>query len=428
MTSTRRLAAALAAALALTLVAPARAETLDDLLAAARANSLDLEEQEALALEADAETRLEKAARLPSLSITGFYAINQREVIIELPGDDGMFGTAPIAPRHQLDATITLSVPLLDIATWKRIDAADANADARRATAAAAALEVDRAVVVAYYQWVAGNALVEAAQVSQQTAADSLAVIEGRLAAGFASQVDVARAKADVARAAQSIADAELIVANATRQLETLTGRAPTGAAPPLPTDVAEEAPLAEWTGDVDRLPSVRAAHAAFRAGRVAYEAASVAWLPTVSAFASERLTNAEGFGAPDAFSAGVTATWNLDARTYRAAQSAQARYRTGAVRTERATQEARDRIVDAWNAIEARRAASVAAAAQLEAAGEALSVARTRIAAGLTTPLDLLTAQRDAFSAEVGLVQARAELAAARALLRLAAGRRPSS
>lgn len=64
------------------------------------------------------------------------------------------------------------------------------------------------------------------------------------------------------------------------------------------------------------------------------------------------------------------------------------------------------------------------AAVARLDAARAALEVVRTRVASGLAAPVDLTVAQRDAFAAEVAALQARADLAAARALLRLAAGR----
>ncbi|MCB9565594.1 MAG: TolC family protein, partial [Kofleriaceae bacterium] len=204
----------------------------------------------------------------------------------------------------------------------------------------------------------------------------------------------------------------------------TRTGRAPEGPAPALPADTAAEAPLDTWLGDADVMPDVRAARAAHRASEVAADAAELSWIPTVTAFAAERLTNASGFGERATWSVGVTATWRLELETLRSARVADAGERVGAVRLGRAAQAARDRITDAWDLIDARRAAADAAAAQVAAAHEALDVARVRIRGGLATPLDLLGAQRDAFAADVELVQARAELAAARALLRLAAGR----
>ena len=51
-------------------------------------------------------------------------------------------------------------------------------------------------------------------------------------------------------------------------------------------------------------------------------------------------------------------------------------------------------------------------------------TTARERFAAGTATQLDVTLAQRDQLAAELTLVSTRAELAADRALLRLAAGR----
>ena len=68
--------------------------------------------------------------------------------------------------------------------------------------------------------------------------------------------------------------------------------------------------------------------------------------------------------------------------------------------------------------------AKSRAARAGRQAAFEAAAQARTRYSVGNITQLDPLQAQRDAFTADVSRIQADAELANARAQLRLATGR----
>jgi len=68
--------------------------------------------------------------------------------------------------------------------------------------------------------------------------------------------------------------------------------------------------------------------------------------------------------------------------------------------------------------------AKSRAARAGGRAAFQAAAQARSRYAVGNIAQLDLLQAQRDAFTADVNRIQADAELANARAQLRLAAGR----
>jgi len=402
----------------------AAADDLGALLADAREGSLELAESDAMVEEAEAEVRVEQAALLPTLSVSAGYTLNQHDSLVTLPAMGGAVDEITIVPHQQVDATVTLSVPVLDVAAWRRIDAARAAAVARRAATAVQADGVDRAVVLAWYQWVAGTALIEAAKLAEATARDTVTVVEGRVIAGSASDADVARARADVATAAQDVAIAELAVAEARRELRTLTGREPEGAAPALAPSLDAEAPLDSWLDGLATLPAVRAAAAERSASQARADAVAAEWLPTIAVFARERLSNAAGFGEVATFSIGVTATWNLDLATGRRAARERAAVRTGAVRVTRAVQDANDRIVDAWNTADARRATATAAIARVEAARSALELTRTRVTAGLAVPVDLTVAQRDAFAAEVSLLQAHAELAAARALLRLAAGR----
>ena len=82
------------------------------------------------------------------------------------------------------------------------------------------------------------------------------------------------------------------------------------------------------------------------------------------------------------------------------------------------------DAIHQQWNTVVAGIARSRGARAGRQAAFEAAAQAQTRCAVGNVTQLDLLQAQRDAFIADVNRIQADAELANARAQLRLASGR----
>jgi len=330
---------------------------------------------------------------------------------------------ATIVPRDQLDLTVTLNVPLVDLATWKRVTAAGASLEAARGTLEARADEVERAVVRAFYQWVGNAALVRSAQVAEKAAQDNLAVVEQRAGAGLASSLDVSRARAQVARARESIASAQLGVATAQRTLRTLTGIEPAGEAPPLPEDLAPEAPIADWLSRAGSLPELRAAQASQRAAEASAQAESLGWLPTLSAFASERITNAAGFGEAGNWSAGLKLSWLLDRRILARHRLGQASARASAVRVRRSAQDAHDRITDAWNQVAAERARAEAAAAEVEAARQSVDVATTRFGGGTATQLEVIQAQRDAFAADVSLAAARANLAAARALLRLATG-----
>jgi outer membrane protein TolC len=419
----QRLSLGLAMALGAVIPGLAEAQPLAEFLRASRSASLDIEEQTTAVAQRAAEAEIERSALWPSLAASASYTRNQYETLVVIPrmGADPIEAT--IVPSDQLEAAVTLNVPLVDLAAWQRTAAAGASLEAARANLEARTDEVERAVVRAFYQWVGGAALVRSAEIARAAAVDNLGVVEQRAAAGLASTLDVSRARAQVARARESIAGAELTVATARRTLRTLTGIEPEGEAPPLPEDVQAEAALDEWLARVPGLPELRAADATLRAAEASARAESMGWLPTVSAFASERITNAAGFGEGTSWSAGVKLTWLLDRRTLGRSSLGRAGVAASEVRARRSAQDARDRIVDAWNQVEAERARAEAAAAEVEAGRQASEVAGTRFAGGTALQIEVIQAQRDAFAADVSLVQARASLAAARALLRLAAG-----
>jgi outer membrane protein TolC len=419
----QRLSLVLAMALGAVIPGLAEAQPLAEFLRASRSASLDIEEQTTAVAQRAAEAEIERSALWPSLAASASYTRNQYETLVVIPrmGADPIEAT--IVPSDQLEAAVTLNVPLVDLAAWQRTAAAGANLEAARANLEARTDEVERAVVRAFYQWVGGAALVRSAEIARAAAVDNLGVVEQRAAAGLASTLDVSRARAQVARADASIASAELTVATARRTLRTLTGIEPGGEAPPLPEDVQAEAALDEWLAQIPGLPELRAAEAALRATEANARAERMGWLPTVSAFASERITNAAGFGEGTSWSAGVELTWLLDRRTLGRSSLGRAGVAASDVRARRSAQDARDRVIDAWNQVEAERARALATAAEVEAGRQASEVAATRFAGGTALQLEVIQAQRDAFAADVSLVEARASLAAARALLRLAAG-----
>jgi outer membrane protein TolC len=193
-----------------------------------------------------------------------------------------------------------------------------------------------------------------------------------------------------------------------------------------LPADTAAEAPLASWLAAVDHAPEVAAAKTSADAATARADADRWGFAPTVGGFARERLTNAAGFGDVSTWAVGVTATWTLDRRTFARADQSRAGRVTAQIRAARAAQDVHDRIVDAWDQVDALRARVDAAAAQAAADREALSVAVIREQGGQATPLDVAIAERDALESDVALIQQEADLAAARALLRLAAGQEP--
>jgi outer membrane protein TolC len=291
---------------------------------------------------------------------------------------------------------------------------------------------VQKTVAQTYYQLIGASAVASAARRTLAAAEDNARYIKTRVEAGFASDLDLQRALAEVERDRQAMEDADYSEVTLARTLETLAGLIPdndsVGDSLALPLDdLHAESPLAEWTTGVDRLPSVQAAALDQRASEYTLAATRAAWYPALSAQATERATNATGFGKSPCYLVEVGASWRLlDFANQRAVSAQRAATEASAVRHDRALAAAADEVFTDWHQVQTQIAKSRAARSSLDASRLALSVAREEYRSGKATLLDVVQAERDAFSAEVTDIQAEADLASARATLRLSAGRSP--
>ena len=82
------------------------------------------------------------------------------------------------------------------------------------------------------------------------------------------------------------------------------------------------------------------------------------------------------------------------------------------------------DVVLEAWHRVGTGIAKARASRAQAHAAERAARITEDRYAAGTVTQLDVTQAARDAFAADVGRIQADLDLAQARHVLRIAAGK----
>jgi outer membrane protein TolC len=233
------------------------------------------------------------------------------------------------------------------------------------------------------------------------------------------------RSSAEVERNQQLLADAESLVATGGRTLETLSGLAP-GAVPSLPQDDLHPAPpLEELASAVPALPAVQAADRELEAAQRTTVAAGLTLVPTINAQFTERFTNATGFqGANALYNTGITFNWRLDVPGVQGLRAQRAAESTAVVAAERARRQAADQLHADWHKLRAALKKVQAARAQVTAARRASALAHERSAAGVATQLDVIQSERDLFSAEAADIQASAELASARALLALSAGR----
>jgi outer membrane protein TolC len=417
---------------------PAQANALQplaDLLRHAEQQNFDNREARATAVQREHEASQAWARLLPTVTAQADYIRNQYldEAIIPT-GAPAVGGTLPtrdviITPVDQRDASFTAALTLIDIAAWHNIAAAGANREAQKARVAATMLEVQKTVAQTYYQIIGASAVGRAARRTLTAAQDNARFIETRVNAGLASELDLKRALAEVERDRQAIQDADYTTITLQRSLETLTGLVPQGnpsndsMALPM-DDLRDEQPLGEWITGVDSLPSVRAASSDRRAAKLTAAASQSALFPTVSAQATERATDATGFGQSPYYAIEFLASWKLlDVSSFQASRAQRAVAEASSVRYDRARETAGQTIFDDWHHVRTQIEKSRAARSSLDASQLALSVAREKYSSGKATLLDVVQAERDAFAAEVTQIQAEADLASARASLRLSAG-----
>ena len=399
-------------------------QPIDKFLEGARRSHFDNREAAATTRQRSAESEVASQRLYPTFSATGSYTRNQYEVAVAFPVD----GTAQrivIQPQDQLDGNLTLSLPLIDVAAWRRISAANAVTESSEANERATQQDVETQVMRSYYQLLGQEAVLEAARRTRAVADKNLKLIQDKLAGGTASELDVQRARAEIARAEGDIASADLAVVNARRALATATSIEPEPATEFLNDDLHEEAPLPSWLGGAAQNPRVAVAQSARRAAEKTADAAEAAWFPTLAASASERLTNATGFSGHSAvYLIQATLSWRFDASIPSNVRAQTAAAGVNAIRAERAARAVEDTIYQAWHQVRAAIEKSRAARVQVGASALAAELANDRYSVGAATQLEVVQAQQETFRAEVARIQADTELAYARAALRVSSGR----
>jgi outer membrane protein TolC len=190
---------------------------LHDLLVAARQHALPVQNQRAAVAVAEANQAAASSALWPRLSATAGYTRNQYDVTVTIPRGTEAPIEATIQPLNQLEGTLQLDVPLLDVAARRKVTVATRQAEASQATIATTARAAERETIAAYYSWLGGEALRSAGDASLRAAQQTLEVTQQRSTAGLATELDVAKARASVARANRALAQAALTHADRQR-------------------------------------------------------------------------------------------------------------------------------------------------------------------------------------------------------------------
>lgn len=380
----------------------------------------------------DAEIGISNGNLMPNFAATGVYTRNEYEVTTAslLPAGTGTTGAPSIPnvviqPQNQLDGTLILTVPLINIATWDRRAAAKATLAAAQADETNSELLVEKSVLRDYYTLLGDEAVLLSATKNLEIAEHNVKLARDRKEVGTGSELDVQRALADRAKADQNVTAAQLGITNTRRDLSSLSGLEAEPSSGFPEDDLHEEAPLANWTGKTSTVPSVESA----AANRIAVEqgagAVKAVVLPTLSGTAEEKFTNATAFtgGHSAVYLFQLTASWKLDATLGPQVRAQNAAVAAARANEDRARQTAEDAVFRDWQQIRADIESARSSRVQVVATKLAASLAEDRYENGVATQLDVLQARQDAFSADVTRIQADADLAYARLALRLDAG-----
>lgn len=402
----------------------AQGQPLREFLASAEQQNLDAQLGAESRARAEAEWGQAWGALLPSLTASGAWTRNQYEAVIDVPSGPGQTQKITIIPRDQLEASLRVELPLVDAGRWVRTAAAASSARAAAERESLTREQVRRQVVTSFYAHAGARAVLESARKALAVAEAQLAQQEVRNKAGVATELELVRARAEVGRNRQVVADAEALVATSRRTLHSLSGLEPREVPPIAEDDLSAAPALEQLEPRVESLPAVRAATHEAEAASHTSLAADMLLVPTLNAQYTHRFTNATGFqNASDLYNAGLVLNWRVDMVGLQAMRAQHALEATAALNADKARQQARDQLHSDWlrvgTAVEKVRAAG----AQREAAQRAASLARERYSAGVATQLDVIQSERDLLAAEVADIQARFDLAVARASLRLSAG-----
>jgi outer membrane protein TolC len=399
-------------------------QPLAEFTASAASKNPDAKETAASARGQEATADEAFAQLLPSFTARGVFTHNQLEGVFDVPQADGSTNKLVFQPRNQLDAFLTLSVPIVDLPGHARLRASRRASEAASLEHEATSRSISAQVAAAYYRMVGFSSLVRAANAGLAAATDNQKLVLQRQEAGAATELDTARATAAVARARADAEETELNLNLAARQLRALSGLVPDLASPSevAPASLAPEGPLEQWLAKVPQTPAVRAAEAAEDASRLQRRAGTYAYFPTLSASADQRFTNATGFvGRNAVFALSATLTWQLDFGLPARARSQQAAADAASARAEKAASTLRENVAEQWHRVQANVSKVRASRAAQDAARLGNRLAKQRYAAGAATQVELVTAQKEAFDADAAVIQAEADLALARALLQIA-------
>lgn len=437
--------------------ADGRVLTLDDAYVLARKNNHDLKAAHARIDQAEAQVILATAALLPKAQVQLKYTRNYKEAKLDLssqllpvtalagviqqttdsPAQAGALEayvnqlnstsiqSIVIQKANQLDFQLAGQVPIIAPAAYPALLASKRNVEAQTLNYAANEQALLAGVAQAFYAAAGVDELTQARINAVKVAEQTLKNAKARFDAGTVNRVEVTRAELAVVRAEQALTETRDLQKNAYQGLATLLLIDGDFRVDPRESGAA--------VGDVQRQiddaqknrQEIRALDKTAQAARLQAMSSLMQWVPSVSGFGVVRAFNYRGFvGDPYQWLVGVQLDWTFDggfSYGQRRLQLAQAR--EAEERKQQVLHNIGDEVRTAARAVPTKRRAVEAAQRAVALSQETLNLVRVQHDAGTATQLDLLQAQDALVAAEVGLAQARFDVASAQVQLSRSAG-----
>jgi outer membrane protein TolC len=376
---------------------------------------------------AQAQLAQARGARLPQVTATGSYTTGQ-----QVPGTTVTFGSTTITvPAPSPDQILLRLGVEYQLYTGGRLESqialAEANVRGAQAVFARAAQQVVFSAQQAYLQALLARDNLMVAQRATEEAAEGLRIAQARVRTGAAAEFDSLQAEVALTNAQQGVVRTQVGVRNADASLNSLLNQ-PLNAPLEL-TDTLEPRPVSgtlqsATAAALRSRPEIAEFGARMDALKASIALAASGGQPTLSLGAGYAVA-----GAPNATYGAWAATLSVTLAVFDGGIT-RARIREAELKLEQlGVQEAdtRQRIAldvsQAWLALEQAAGELVASAKAVEQAREAARIAGVRYQAGLSTQLEVLSAQSTQAQAEFGLASARFSQNLARVQLLLATG-----
>lgn len=398
-------------------------EELESVVREALTANLTLQAARARLEEAEAVARIEGAQRLPNLSanLTG-----RRQMTSS--------GTEPVTRERFNTFGANLAVSW-ELDLWGRlqanVNAADADFAAEEADFAAARLLIASRVIEAWFSAVESQLQLALAGEALRSFESNLSIVEERFRSGLNPALDLRLARANVASARSTFHQNERLADVASRQLEVLLGRYPSGritVGENLPV-LLEPVPAGLPSDLLNRRPDIVASRSRLLASSARLQASKLALLPSFSLTGSlGRSSNELEDLLEDSFDVwsllgGLSAPLFQGGRLRANISRADARLMESVANYEQTLLTAFREVESALAAEGFLREQKRSLDAAAEESSRALELAEERYGRGLVDIITVLEAQRRAFSSRSAALFAQKALLSNRLSLHLALG-----